>query len=333
MRVITVENYVVLLATTDNKRAENVIAEMIYGDTNISFGADNTGEENNGDTANIEEVTERPAVSVNLDGVVDIEPEILFDFDILSGIDLTAQAPPPATDPGARKTNLPRVDIRKHTHNTHFLIGGKCETGAMIRVTGGLDELYVRSNHGNFLVEIPFATEGATILRLTAETPGKEPSEEIAFIVSPRRDINYFETFGTFGVIVGYNHMTYFYDCIDHGGSASLLTNADTEIANLTTRISNRITQLRERGSNAEIIYLLAPNTARLWGEDMPARYAAEPGNITTILRRWTQGVTAGGATVIDLGDVMAAHKNDEYKIWHYTDSHWTEYGAYIAYR
>jgi hypothetical protein len=28
----------------------------------------------------------------------------------------------------------------------------------------------------------------------------------------------------------------------------------------------------------------------------------------------------------------MTANKTGEYKIWHLTDSHWTEYGAYLAY-
>jgi len=49
-------------------------------------------------------------------------------------------------------------------------------------------------------------------------------------------------------------------------------------------------------------------------------------------LDNWKKGVTDGGATVIDLTDTMLAHKNDEHKIWHKTDSHWTEYGAYLGY-
>jgi hypothetical protein len=38
------------------------------------------------------------------------------------------------------------------------------------------------------------------------------------------------------------------------------------------------------------------------------------------------------GAVVIDLYDLFTEHKNDEYKIYHKTDTHWTQYGAYLGY-
>ena len=208
------------------------------------------------------------------------------------------------------------------------MIGGKCEAGAVIRVTGGLHEIFTGSDHGDFLVEIPFAAQGATTLKLTAEVPGKEPSEEIAFIVQPRRDIDYYERFGSFGVIVGYNYKSYFADNLDGYLGRDLIS--DAEIAGITTRISNRISQLRDRGSNAEIIYLLVPNTSKLWSEDMPRRYEMNTG--TTLLDQWSGAVRAGGGTVLDLTDLMTANKTGEFKIWHKTDSHWTEYGAYLGY-
>jgi hypothetical protein len=62
----------------------------------------------------------------------------------------------------------------------------------------------------------------------------------------------------------------------------------------------------------------------------MPKRYAEYTAD--SLKRQWKEGVTAGGATVIDLTDTMIAHKSDEFKIFHYTDSHWTEYGAMIGY-
>jgi len=322
MKVIIVENYVIFLATTDNRRAENIIAGMIYGDASVSLA--NAGENTETSEEAPDQIIQNP-LPVNMDNVVDVESEILFDFDELLNIDFSGQT---QVEAGARRTNLPRVDVRHHFHNTHFIIGGKCEPGAMIRVTGGLHEIYTGSNHGNFLVDVPFAAEGTTILRLTAEAPGKEPSEEIAFVVSPRRDVSYFEDFGIFGVVVGYNHMTFFADNLDGYTGEDLIS--DTEIAGITTRISNRITQLRDRGCNAEIIYLLVPNTSRLWAEDMPVRYTMNTG--TTLLDQWSGAVRAGGGTVLDLTDLMRNHKNDEYKIWHYTDSHWTEYGAYLGY-
>ena len=38
------------------------------------------------------------------------------------------------------------------------------------------------------------------------------------------------------------------------------------------------------------------------------------------------------GVHTFDLTALFEAHKNDEYKLYWKTDSHWTDYGAYLAY-
>ncbi|MCL2096558.1 MAG: hypothetical protein FWH10_06605 [Oscillospiraceae bacterium] len=328
MKVMTVHNYAIILSTTDNKRAEDIISGLLYGDSSVSLDS-NTGGNTDMNEEENQDQNQFDFSAVNMDDVVDVESEILFDFDILSSMDLQGSDQQNLNaDDGVRRTALPNVRANHHSHNTHFLLAGTCEPGAMIRVTGGLEELFTGSDHGNFLVEVPFEPEGTTILRLTAEVPGKSPSEEISFVVKPRRDVSFYEDYGTFGVIVGYNHMTYFHDNLDSYIGADVIS--DAEIAALTTRTERKINDLRTRGSNAEIIYLLVPSTSRIWSEDMPKRYAEHKGD--SLLDQWKRGVTAGGATVIDLTDLMMANKTGEYKIWHKTDSHWTEYGAYLGY-
>ena len=325
-KIITAGNYVILLVTTDNGKAENVINSMIKSGNNSNLANDSTNIVGNGDPDVPNNQSEnKPVVPVNAGEIVNVEPEILFDFEILSAIEFSVQNQEETT---ARRTATPRVDVKKHSHNTSFIIGGKCETGAMIRVTGGTEEIYTGSDYGDYLVEVPFSEEGVTILRLTAEAEGKAPSEETVFIVKARKDVDMYERYGTFGVIVGYNFMSYFDDCLPDYIGENLIN--DNDIANITTRISKRIQDLRANNCKSEIIYLLVPNTVRTFAEDMPRRYIFETSD--TLLRQWKKGVTDGGATVIDLSDVMMAHKNDEYKIWHKTDSHWTEYGAYLGY-
>ena len=317
-KIMTVANYAILIITTDNKKAEDVINNMIYGDGEIL--------ENNGGEENPAQPGENtPDPSVSLDGVVDIEPEILFDFSILKNIESSTQNP---ADPNERRTTLPRVTVKQHSHNASFLIGGKCEIGAMIRVTGGTQEYYTGSDHGDFLVEIPFSEDGVSTLMLTVESEGKSPSEEITFVVKPRTDINYYEDAGNMGVVVGYNFTNYFDDCMPDYTGENLLT--ESGIEEIKTKTESKIRSLRNNGCNAEIIYLIAPNTVRIWPENVPERYIQYTGD--TLFNQWKSGVTAGGATVIDLHDIFIAHKNDEFKIWNKTDSHWTEYGAYLAY-
>ena len=327
-KIVTAGRYVILLVTTDNGKADGVINNMLKSGSNSGLEnnadkTDNTGEEQG------KVIENRPAPAF-MGEVVNIESEILFDFDILADIEFSVknQEESTDTDVDVRRTAVPRVDVKKHSHNTSFIIGGKCEVGAMIRVTGGTEEIYTGSDYGNYLVEVPFAEEGMSTLRLTAEMPGKAPSQETVFILKARKDVDLYEKYGTFGVIVGYNFMTYFDDCLPDYIGDNLIN--DKEIAAITTRTEKKIGDLRDKGCNAEIIYLLVPNTVRTWAEDMPRRYIYEKSD--TLLRQWKKGVTDGGATVLDLSDVMMAHKNDEYKIWHKTDSHWTEYGAYLAY-
>jgi len=312
-KVMEAGRYVILLATTDNQRAEGVINEMVFsGKAPVSPAAEQPTE-----------ATTAAPKPVSMDDVVNIEPEILFDLE-----QFTLPQNEPEQSGEVRRTAVPSVAVKKYSHNTSFLIGGKCEPGAMIRVTGGSEEIYTGSHYGDYLVEIPFSAQGTTVLKLTAELEGKLPSEEVSFIVKAQKDVSYYEDYGIYGVVVGYNYMSYFDDCLPDYLGTNLVS--EKEIESLTTRTAKKIQDLRDKGSDAEIIYLLSPNPMRIWPEDVPRRYTEHKGD--TLLGQWKAGVTAGGATVIDLTDIMMAHKDDEMKIWHKTDSHWSEYGALIAY-
>ena len=220
---------------------------------------------------------------------------------------------------GGNRTTLPEVSVSKYNHNTSYLLGGKCEPGAMIRVTGGAEEVYTGSDFGDFLVEVPFS--GESVLKLTAESKGKEPSKEIEFAVSRQEDVKT-------ELIIGNNYRVFPADCAPNFMGEDII--AESGIAALTKRAEKRLDMLKSKGVNAEMIFLIIPNPARIYPEDMPELYPEYKRD--TLKRQWTEGVTAAGVTVIDLLDVMLEHKNDEFKIWHKTDSHWSEYGAYLGY-
>ena len=344
-KVAVVGRYVILLVTTDNSIADSIIADLIKSGNNSSLSVNPTEIENNNNpenTEDIEKITEpetpiQPETNkpVAIDEIVNIEPEILFDIDQFKTLitekptdEQTVQTDPPEEPANARRTAIPSVAVKNYSHNTSFMIGGKCEVGAMIRVTGGTEEIYTGSHYGDYLVEVPFSNTGSSTLKLTAELDGKLPSEEITFIVKPQKDISYYEDYGAYGVILGYNYMSFFDDCLSDYIGDNLIT--EKEIETLRTRTAKRISDLRAKGCNAEIIYLLSPNTMRIWPEDVPRRYTERKDD--TLIRQWKEGVIAGGATVLDLTDLMMAHKYDEMKIWHKTDSHWSEYGAYLSY-
>ena len=353
-KVITVENYAILLATTDNSIAENIINNMMKnGGNSVSNGGggnnvlenlttaettETTPNQTTSDseiietetteilTENITQPTQSEAEATNaaLDGVVNIEPETAFDFNLIT----TDEKKPEDNIPRDQMTRTPTVRVHSYSHDTSYIIGGSCEEGAKIRVTGGAEEIFTGSDYGEYLVEIPFAGTGSSVLKLTAIIDGKLPSDEITFIVKPQNNISYYEDSGIYGVVIGYNYMSYFDDCLPDYLGTNLLK--DDEIAALQARTEKKIQDLRDNGCNAEIIYFFIPNTMRIWPEDVPKRYTEYKDD--TLKRQWKEAVTKGGATILDLTDLMMSHKYDEFKIWHKTDSHWSEYGAYLGY-
>ena len=236
-------------------------------------------------------------------------------------------APTTEAKPNLPKTDKPTVTAKVYSHNTIYLLGGKCEIGAKIKVTGGTEEMLIASEHGDFLVEVPFS--GSVTLTLTAIADGKSPSEELTFAVSTQRNIRHYSSSSDYSTIIGYDSMAFFSSCVPDYEGTNFIN--QTEIDKIKERTEKKIKDLRDRNCEAEIVYLLVTNSMRLWPELVPSRFTRYTGD-DSLKKQWIQGVTAGGGTVIDLYDVLTAHKNDEYRLFFRTDSHWTEYGAMFGY-
>ena len=322
-RIITADNYAVLLQTTDNDKAENIIRNMLTGEPLREAAVPEV-------TVPVQETTAENAA--NPPGITTAVITAAPNIPEVTASQLAPTAAPVTEPPVVIADNITRtpvLTVRKYSHNSSYVIGGTCENGAWIEVTGGLHTILTRSNHGDFLVEVPFDGSKRNInLTLATFVEGKEPSPPIEILVRPQTGITMYEDSGRFGVVVGYNYFTIFADSIPDFIGSNLIS--DRQITDIRISTENKIQELRSRGNNAEIIYLLVPNPSRIYPENMPSRYAEFKGD--TLKRQWIQGVTAGGATVIDLLDTMVRHKNDEFKVFHYTDSHWTEYGAMLAY-
>ena len=81
---------------------------------------------------------------------------------------------------------------------------------------------------------------------------------------------------------------------------------------------------------DAEIIYMIVPSPMTTYPELVPDYY--KKGTGMTRYEQVKQGLTEAGATVIDLKGAFAEHKNDEMPLYYKLDSHWADYGAYLAY-
>ncbi|MBQ8696829.1 MAG: hypothetical protein IJ519_03820, partial [Clostridia bacterium] len=81
----------------------------------------------------------------------------------------------------------------------------------------------------------------------------------------------------------------------------------------------------------AEVIFLVAPSSAAVYSEGVPAEYPKAQGQ--SLYQAFEAVATGCGAKVIYPLDTFIENRDDGngYKVYHNTDSHWTTYGAYLA--
>lgn len=103
-----------------------------------------------------------------------------------------------------------------------------------------------------------------------------------------------------------------------------------TSLNNMKKRVSSRLDTMHQYNPDAEIIYMVIPSPMTIYPELVPDTYKHNEGE--TRLDQVTNALTEAGATVIDVRDTFKAHKNDEMPLYYKLDSHWADYGAYLAY-
>jgi len=126
---------------------------------------------------------------------------------------------------------------------------------------------------------------------------------------------------------VGKDFHLFFSSTADNYFRNDVLTEEEANFAK--QRISERITWL-DQNLTAKAIYILVPNPNEIYGEYMPD--IGEQPKVQSLHEQTVNILTEAGAVVIDMKPILEQHKNDELKIYHRTDSHWTEYAAYFAY-
>lgn len=220
-------------------------------------------------------------------------------------------------------TAVPEIYGCTRIENGIFVLLGTCEEGATVRAQLKDNVFESKSDHGYFSLRID---SRATSVKLTvsAQTDGKNPSEALEYDARPKK-----VSADQWQLIAGGNYQFHLQYTLDdylrkNTYSASMLSR-------LTDKLAKRVENLQNVSPESEIIYMIVPSPASTYPETMPKSYT--PNNGPSRLEQVTEAITNAGIKVIDLRDAFAEHKNDEYKLYWKTDSHWSEYGAYIAYK
>lgn len=225
-------------------------------------------------------------------------------------------------------TAKPKVGTIVNVSPSKVVIAGTCEDGAVINIKGGKEEITVASKDGYFITTTVLTGTSQTLLEITAKVEGKEESEILSAVAyysaisEPRAD--------GMSVAVGKDSHLYFDKMIENYTGANLLT--QTELRQFKTFVNSKVSACvsRANGSDFDLIYVLIPDVTSIYDEYLDDDIKRETHQ--TRYEQISAALAETEAIVIDMYDAfMAAKENSEYPIYRTTDSHLTEYGAYLV--
>ncbi len=208
-----------------------------------------------------------------------------------------------------------------------MVLGGSCVPGAKIHITGTPEDHVFGTDDGSWLCEFEIFGEGETEITVTQVHEDKASAPlHITAEYDPTVD---FSSHGIYAAVIGDNMQGHFVQQLDDWRGTNLM-DAPAK-AKVKRSVREKVTFLDDYIDGAELIYVIVPNQMFVYPETAPAWEERSTAKETR-KEQFKALAESEGATVIDLYDVMTAHRDDEFKLFHKTDSHWTDYGAYWGY-
>lgn len=214
------------------------------------------------------------------------------------------------------------MTVTSHSAPDRIVLGGTCAVGAKIHVEGGIKDYVFGTDYNSWLVEIEIKDKGESLLKIRQELDGKM-SVPLTVEVPYDKSVD-FSDHGIYAALMGDNFQGHFVQQLDDWMGTNLLN--EEQQKKMARAIKDKVSFCEN--FDTKLIYMIVPNQCLIYPETMPDRYERSAADYT-LLDQFTAAAKEAGAIVLDLYPVMEAHKNDEFKIYHKTDSHWTDYGAY----
>ena len=220
------------------------------------------------------------------------------------------------------ETSVPAVLGTAYTDDGWFVIVGSCDENS--EITARTANQTVTSTADGKYFSVRLASEGdVTSVVLTAVAKGGIESKPLIYEVKktqPRSD--------GWGVIAGDSYQFHLKSTVPDYEQTNTLT--ESELDAFREKMKNRVETVAKISPQTEIIYMFAPNASTVYSDTMPDGYVKGEGE--SRLQQISSVLREVGITVIDLTDTFNSHKYDDLKIYFKTDSHWTDYGAFLAY-
>jgi len=216
-----------------------------------------------------------------------------------------------------------QILYNRYSEKPYFAMVGKCMEGAVITAECSGETVTSKSYKGWFSLRLRCdGTKVDVTLRQTVD--GQQIGEDYVYSARP----------GTPGpdmwpVVTGGDFQFFFQKMLPDLLGQNIPSKSVYD--NLTKRVSDRVAQLRKYNSNADVIYLIVPSSMSVYPELVPESYGTPASE--TRLDLAIDAINAGGGIAIDLKELFNKHKDDEMPMYYKLDSHWSDYGAYLAYQ
>ena len=226
-------------------------------------------------------------------------------------------------DPAAENRAL-KVFGAAASDGEYIAVYGECATGALVTVKNDQGTFTVQSFGGNFAARVKNPAKTAS-LEITQSADGTQ----IGGAVTWQGSILQPDYGGDWGVWLGGDNQGFFRKMIPDFTHTNLLDQATLD--SIRTRYAGRVEALKKVGDGCEMIALLIPSAMTVYPELVPAEVAV-PGEGESRFDQLAKVLTEAGVKVIDVRETFAEHKNDALPLYYRYDSHWADYGSYLAY-
>lgn len=229
-----------------------------------------------------------------------------------------------------KRTEAPKVIDHSFLTSDRLIIIGTCEDNAKVTASNGSDSVTTTADKKYFSVSLP-VTGSTTSVTITATAEGKKASESVKYSVPlaspPSSRGQWSLIWGT-----GYHLFLSHVGNTDLGYGDIMRTNGLTsaQLDSFVSNVNRKVDALKSINPEAELIYLIVPSAATVYPEDLPDYIT--PTNGESRLEQVTQALGRSKAICIDMLEVMREHKNDPLKAYWNTDTHWSDYGGFLAY-
>lgn len=214
------------------------------------------------------------------------------------------------------------LEAASFSERPYFALVGRCNEGATVIGEANGETVQSRSYHGWYSLRLKCTGKNVDV-KISQTVDGKQVGETLEYTIKP-------VTPGSdmWPTVTGGDFQFFFQKMLPDFQGKNVPSQGT--LKNLTNRVKTRLSMLRQVKPDAEIVYMIVPSSMTTYPELVPSNYKPASGN--TKLDVTMAALKEGGATVIDLKSIFAEHKNDEMPLYYKLDSHWSDYGAYVAY-